>query len=129
VHETKFNERRGPDDFQATPFANLAYDFFKTSSKTAAFYRMQYMSWHGENSSARSSAGAATTASGRRLMMSWQLMRPRGIDIKPLSGMLGHYSAGFALDTYTHITTKMQREAAEKMGGFMSHLCFSNRSE
>jgi integrase len=43
-----------------------------------------------------------------------------GVDIKTLSGMLGHYSAGFTLDTYTHITTKMQKEAAEKMGGFMS---------
>ncbi|HWS41446.1 MAG TPA: site-specific integrase [Pseudoflavonifractor sp.] len=43
-----------------------------------------------------------------------------GVDIKTLSGMLGHYSAGFTLDTYTHITTKMQKEATEKMGGFMS---------
>ena len=33
--------------------------------------------------------------------------------------MLGHYSAGFTLDTYTHITNDMQRGAAEKIGGFM----------
>lgn len=32
---------------------------------------------------------------------------------------LGHYSAGFTLDTYTHITNDMQRGAAEKIGGFM----------
>lgn len=37
-----------------------------------------------------------------------------GVDIKTLSGMLGHYSAGFTLDTYTHVTDKMQQEAAEK---------------
>ena len=28
-------------------------------------------------------------------------------------------SAGFTLDTYTHITNDMQRGAAEKIGGFM----------
>ena len=39
--------------------------------------------------------------------------------VYPLSGMLGHYSSGFTLDTYTHVTRKMQEEAAEKMGQFM----------
>ena len=29
------------------------------------------------------------------------------------------YSSGFTLDTYTHVTRKMQEEAAEKMGQFM----------
>ena len=33
--------------------------------------------------------------------------------------MLGHYSSGFTLDIYTHVTDKMQQEAAEKIGGFM----------
>ena len=42
-----------------------------------------------------------------------------GVDIKTVSGMLGHYSSGFTLDTYTHVTRKMQEEAAEKMGQFM----------
>ena len=42
-----------------------------------------------------------------------------GVDIKTLSGMLGHYSSGFALDTYTRITDRMQQEAAEKVGSFM----------
>ena len=42
-----------------------------------------------------------------------------GVDVKTLSNMLGHYSAGFTLDTYTHITNDMQRGAAEKIGGFM----------
>lgn len=42
-----------------------------------------------------------------------------GVDVKTVSSMLGHYSAGFTLDTYTHVTTKMQQEAADKMGGFM----------
>ena len=42
-----------------------------------------------------------------------------GVDVKTLSSMLGHYSAGFTLDAYTHITNDMQRGAAEKIGGFM----------
>ncbi|MBD5152589.1 MAG: site-specific integrase, partial [Oscillibacter sp.] len=42
-----------------------------------------------------------------------------GVDVKTLSGMLGHYSSGFTLDTYTHITDRMQQEAAEKVGSFM----------
>ena len=42
-----------------------------------------------------------------------------GVDVKTLSSMLGYYSAGFTLDTYTHITNDMQRGATEKIGGFM----------
>ena len=42
-----------------------------------------------------------------------------GVDVKTLSSMLGHFSAGFTLDAYTHITNDMQRGAAEKIGGFM----------
>lgn len=37
--------------------------------------------------------------------------------------MLGHYSAGFTLDTYTHATMKMQIEAADKLGGFYGADC------
>ena len=43
-----------------------------------------------------------------------------GVDVKTVSGMLGHSSAGFTLDTYTHVTDKMQEEAAAKMGVFMA---------
>ena len=35
-----------------------------------------------------------------------------GVDIKTVSGMLGHFSAGFTLDTYAHVTTAAQKEAA-----------------
>ncbi len=42
-----------------------------------------------------------------------------GVDIKTVSGMLGHYSAGFTLDTYTHITTPTQREAANTMANVL----------
>ena len=31
-----------------------------------------------------------------------------GVDVKTLSSMLGHYSAGFTLDTYTHITNDIK---------------------
>lgn len=44
-----------------------------------------------------------------------------GVDIKTVSGMLGHYSAGFTLDTYTHVTTLAQTKAAEAMGGLLAN--------
>ena len=43
-----------------------------------------------------------------------------GVDIKTVSGMLGHYSAGFTLDTYTHVTTSAKKEAANTMGSILS---------
>ena len=43
-----------------------------------------------------------------------------GVDIKTVSGMLGHYSAGFTLDTYAHVTTAAQKEAAKTMGNLLS---------
>jgi len=43
-----------------------------------------------------------------------------GVDIKTVSGMLGHYSAGFTLDTYAHVTTAAQKEAARTMDNLLS---------
>ena len=43
-----------------------------------------------------------------------------GVDVKTVSGMLGHYSAGFTLDTYAHVTTAAQRNAANTMGNVLS---------
>ena len=43
-----------------------------------------------------------------------------GVDIKTVSGMLGHYDAGFTLRTYTHATDRMQERAAETMGNLMA---------
>ncbi|MBQ7858247.1 MAG: site-specific integrase [Oscillospiraceae bacterium] len=42
-----------------------------------------------------------------------------GVDIKTVSGMLGHFSAGFTLDTYAHVTTAAQKEAADTMGNVL----------
>lgn len=43
-----------------------------------------------------------------------------GVDVKTVSGMLGHFSAGFTLDTYAHVTTAAQRQAANTMGTVLS---------
>jgi len=43
-----------------------------------------------------------------------------GVDIKTVSGMLGHFSAGFTLDTYAHVTTAAQKEAADTMGQILN---------
>ena len=48
------------------------------------------------------------------------LMISNGVDIKTVSGMLGHFSAGFTLDTYAHVTTSAKREAAKTMGNLLS---------
>lgn len=45
-----------------------------------------------------------------------------GVDPKTLSGILGHTNASFTLDTYTHITVDMKRNATEVVGGFMSNI-------
>ena len=43
-----------------------------------------------------------------------------GVDVKTLSGALGHYSAGFTLNTYTHATAQMRQDAADTIGGVIS---------
>ena len=43
-----------------------------------------------------------------------------GVDIKTVSGMLGHFSAGFTLNTYAHVTTSAQKEAAQTMGNILT---------
>ena len=39
-----------------------------------------------------------------------------GVDVKTLSCALGHYSAGFTLNTYTHATAQMKQDAADTIG-------------
>ena len=43
-----------------------------------------------------------------------------GVDVKTVSSMLGHYSAGFTLSTYTHATEEMKRDAADTIGNVIS---------
>ena len=43
-----------------------------------------------------------------------------GVDVKTLSGALGHYDAGFTLSTYTHATEEMKRDAADTIGNVIS---------
>ena len=43
-----------------------------------------------------------------------------GVDVKTLSSMLGHYSAGFTINTYAHVTAQMKQDAADAIGGVIS---------
>ena len=43
-----------------------------------------------------------------------------GVDVKTVSGLLGHFSAGFTLDTYAPVTPASQRQAAQTMGSILS---------
>ena len=44
-----------------------------------------------------------------------------GADVKTLSCMLGHYSAGFTLNTYCHATRDMQADTARKLADSCQH--------
>ena len=45
-----------------------------------------------------------------------------GVDAKTLSGILGHTNASFTLDTYTHVTTDMQKKASSIVGSFLDEI-------
>ena len=45
-----------------------------------------------------------------------------GIDPRTLASILGHTKASFTLDTYTHITTDMQRNAAGIVGNYITDI-------
>lgn len=45
-----------------------------------------------------------------------------GVDAKTLSSILGHTNASFTLDTYTHVTTDMQQNAAYIVSDFMEDI-------
>lgn len=45
-----------------------------------------------------------------------------GVDARTLSGILGHTNASFTLDTYTHVTNDMQKNAAVIVGRFMKDI-------
>ena len=42
-----------------------------------------------------------------------------GVDAKTLSGILGHTDASFTLDTYTHVTSDMQKNASAVVNNMM----------
>lgn len=45
-----------------------------------------------------------------------------GVDAKTLSGILGHTNASFTLDTYTHVTSDMQKNASSIVGCIVQKL-------
>ena len=51
----------------------------------------------------------------KTLRIQRRIARQNGGNVKTVSGMMGHYSAGFTLDTYAHVTTAAQKEAARTM--------------
>ena len=70
---------------------------------------------------ARSKSGAAGGGSFHDLRHTFATMAlQNGVDVKTVSSMLGHYSAGFTLDTYAHVTTDAQLKAAQTMGNILS---------
>ena len=65
-------------------------------------------------------SGAAGDGSFHDLRHTFATMAlQNGVDVKTVSSMLGHYSAGFTLDTYAHVTTDAQLKAAQTMGNIL----------
>ena len=58
----------------------------------------------------------------KTLRIQRRIARQNGGNVKTVSGMMGHYSAGFTLDTYAHVTAQMQEDAANKMGDFLQQV-------
>ena len=57
----------------------------------------------------------------KTLRIQRRIARQNGGNVKTVSGMMGHYSAGFTLDTYAHVTTDAQLKAAQTMCNILSH--------
>ncbi len=45
-----------------------------------------------------------------------------GVDAKTLSGILGHTNASFTLDTYTHVTSDMQKSASAVVSNMLKNI-------
>ena len=45
-----------------------------------------------------------------------------GVDAKTLSGILGHTNASFTLDTYTHVTGDMQKNASNIVTNYITDI-------
>ena len=45
-----------------------------------------------------------------------------GVDAKTLTGILGHTNASFTLDTYTHVTSDMQKSASAVVGNMLKNI-------
>lgn len=49
-----------------------------------------------------------------------------GVDAKTLSGILGHTNASFTIDTYTHVTSDMHKQAKNIVEGFLDDIIGGN---
>ena len=52
-----------------------------------------------------------------------------GVDAKTLAGILGHTDASFTLDTYTHVTGDMQRNASSVVNNMMQQFLITEETD
>lgn len=60
------------------------------------------------------------TSREKRSVSSGVLPGRTGGNVKTVSGMMGHYSAGFTLDTYAHVTKDTQIQAVNTVSGILT---------
>ena len=51
-----------------------------------------------------------------------------GVDAKTLAGILGHTDASFTLDTYTHVTSDMQKNASAVVNNMMQQFLITEKT-
>ena len=51
-----------------------------------------------------------------------------GVDAKTLAGILGHTDASFTLDTYTHVTSDMQKNASAVVNNMMQQFLITEKA-
>ena len=56
----------------------------------------------------------------KTLRIQRHIARQNGGNVKTVSGMMGHYSAGFTLDTYAHVTKDTQIQAVNTVSGILT---------
>ena len=56
----------------------------------------------------------------KTLRIQRRIARQNGGNVKTVSGMMGHYSAGFTLDTYAHVTKDTQIQAVNTVSGILT---------
>ena len=56
----------------------------------------------------------------KTLRIQRRIARQNGENVKTVSGMVGHYSAGFTLDTYAHVTKDAQNQAVNTVSGVLT---------
>ena len=95
--------------------------FFQKAGKSGVYERC-YMDLDNRPAAGRAVGIKMTGIDFQRktLRIQRRIARQNGGNVKTVSGMMGHYSAGFTLDTYAHVTKDTQIQAVNTVSGILT---------